>query len=99
MKIRQGASLESPHVMLMLNDPDDTVLGELYSQRGNYPKVYDTQLMQGGGHIKGWFIDDEQTLEKLTDALYNLKQGICRRNAVCCRRRQPHPCFSKAGMG
>ena len=74
MKIRQGASLESPHVMLLLNDPHDTVLGELYNQRGNYPKVYDTQLMQGGGHIKGWFIDDKQTLDKLTDALYNLKQ-------------------------
>ncbi len=74
MKIRQDAALESPHVMLLLNDSQDTVLSELYNQRGNYPKVYDTQLMQGGGHIKGWFIDDEQALDRLTDSLYSLKQ-------------------------
>lgn len=74
MRIRQGAVLESPHVMLMLNDPDDTVLGPLYTNRGNFPKVYDTSLMQGGGHLKGWFIENEETLESLTDSLYSLKQ-------------------------
>lgn len=74
MKIREGASLESPHVMLLLNDPDDTVLGNLYNQRGNFPKVYDTALMQGGGHIKGWFINDKQVLDSLTDSLYNLRR-------------------------
>ncbi len=69
MKAREGAVLESPHVMLMLNDPSDNVLGSLYRSRGNFAKVYDTPLMQGGGHIKGWFIDDSDVLDTLTDSL------------------------------
>jgi len=69
MKVRDGAILESPHVMLMLNDPTDSVITELHRTRGNYTKVYDTSLMQGGGHIKGWFIDDADVLETLTETL------------------------------
>ncbi len=72
MKMRDGAILESPHVMLMLSDPDDTVLGGLYRSRGNFAKVYDTPLMQGGGHIKGWFIDEPKVLDTLTDSLQTL---------------------------
>jgi len=60
--------------MLMLNDPEDTVLGDIYTNRGNYPKLYETTLMQGGGHLKGWFIDDEAVLSSLIDSLYDLKQ-------------------------
>lgn len=74
MKIREGASLESSHVMLLLNDPEDAVLSSLYNNRGNYPKVYDTQLMQGGGHVKGWFIEDEETLNGFADSLYKIKK-------------------------
>ncbi|MBT3319789.1 MAG: DUF1015 domain-containing protein [Clostridia bacterium] len=69
MKVRDGAVLESPHVMLMLNDPSDSVLKELYRARGDFAKVYDTSLMQGGGHIKGWFVDDPKALDELTDSL------------------------------
>lgn len=74
MKIREGALLECPHVMLMLNDPKDSVISSVYQARGNHTKVYDTPLMQDGGHIKGWFIDDPEVLDKLVDSLDSLKK-------------------------
>jgi GMP synthase-like glutamine amidotransferase len=39
------------------------VIGPVYNARGNCPKVYDTDLMQDGGHIRGWFVDDAQLLD------------------------------------
>jgi len=74
MKIREGALIECPHVMLMLNDPDGEVIGDVYQARGNHTKVYDTPLMQGGGNIKGWFIDDEEVMEHFTQSLAELKE-------------------------
>ena len=74
MKIREGAVLECPHVLLMINDMENSVIGPLYESRNKYSKVYDTPLMQNGGHVKGWFIDDEALLENMTAALVGLKE-------------------------
>lgn len=74
MKIREDALIECPHVMLMINDPEDSVIGGVYQARGNHTKVYDTQLMQNGGHIKGWFIDDEEVMENLVELLDELRK-------------------------
>lgn len=73
MKIREDAVLECPHVMLMINDPQDNVIGPVYQARGNHSKVYETSLMQGGGSTKGWFIDDKEVLDNLVDSLQQLK--------------------------
>lgn len=72
--LRQDAVIECPHVMLLIDDPADTVLGPLYDTKDNFAKIYSTPLMQDGGHIEGWFIEDKDTLESLTDALLALKQ-------------------------
>jgi len=55
VKIRQNASVELPHVMLLYDDPGNKVIGAAE----NCPStlVYDTDLMQNSGHIKGLFID------------------------------------------
>ncbi len=73
MKIRDGALLECPHVMLMLNDPEDKVISAVYQARANHTKVYDTPLMQDGGNVKGWFIDDPDVLADFVDSLEKLK--------------------------
>lgn len=52
VKIREGALLESPHVMLLMDDPRDTVLGEVYKNRDQLPVLYDTELMEiGRAHV------------------------------------------------
>ena len=65
--IRRDAKIELPHVMLLIDDPDRTVIEPLSAD--NCPKIaYDTDLMLGGGHITGRFIS-ESAKAKLSDAL------------------------------
>ncbi len=49
VKIREGASLELPHIVVFIDDPQNRVLGTL----GEGEKLYDFDLMDGGGHITG----------------------------------------------
>ena len=64
--IRRGASLELPHVMLLIDDPKRSVIEALGDDCGEI--VYDFDLMLGGGHIKGRLID-KKYISKLSSAL------------------------------
>lgn len=55
VKIREGATIELPHIMVLLDDPGDTVLGPL---RGLRKPLYDVELMLGSGHVRGCLVDD-----------------------------------------
>ena len=57
--IRRDASIELPHVMLLIDDRARTVIEPLAAQKSAYPVAYDHDLMQGGGHITGYFVDAE----------------------------------------
>jgi uncharacterized protein (DUF1015 family) len=55
--IRRDAKIELPHVMLLIDDPERTVIEPLSAE--NCPAVaYDTELMLGGGHITGRFLSE-----------------------------------------
>lgn len=60
VRIRRGAALELPHIMILLDDPKKTVIEPLAVQRLTMQKVYDTPLMQGGGSIKGWLVPEAE---------------------------------------
>lgn len=59
VKVRRDAPLELPHVMVLLDDPADTVIGPLARQADSLPLCYDFELMQGGGHIRGRQVSGE----------------------------------------
>ena len=54
VRVRQDAPIELPHVMLLIDDPDRTVIEPLAGAVGGMEKLYDFDLQQGGGHLKGW---------------------------------------------
>ena len=68
--IRKNAEIELPHVMLLIDDPDKTVIEPLISEC-NGTIVYDTELMLGGGHIVGKTLSQEN-FDKLSIALDTL---------------------------
>ncbi|MFA5675641.1 MAG: DUF1015 domain-containing protein [Christensenellales bacterium] len=72
--LRQDAVIECPHAVLLINDPADTVLGPVYEAKERLAKIYSTSLMQDGGHIEGWFVEDKDILEGLTDSLIALER-------------------------
>lgn len=63
VKIREGASVELPHVMLLADDPGRTLIEPLYAKRDSFDLLYDFDLMQSGGHIRGWRVDAENVTE------------------------------------
>ncbi len=59
MKVRQGASLETPHIMLLIDDVMHTIIEPLGQMCDTLQVAYDFPLMNGGGHIKGYFVQGE----------------------------------------
>lgn len=57
VRIRQGAPIESPHVMMLLADAAMRLIEPLAQME--LPKLYDTELMLGGGHISGFAVEGE----------------------------------------
>ena len=57
MQIRAGAALELPHALLLCDDAEDLLIGLLSRQKAAFPKLYDFELMQGGGHVAGWLVE------------------------------------------
>ncbi len=72
VRIREGAPLESPHIMVLIDDPADTVIGPLTAGKGRLRKVYDFELMLGSGHLAGWRVEDRGLEKGVTDALAKL---------------------------
>ena len=70
-KVRRNAPIELPHVMLLIDDPDKTVIEPLTAAAGSMEKVYDFDLMQNGGHIRGFKLSDKQ-IDAVADALEGL---------------------------
>lgn len=54
MKLLEGAALEFPHVLLLCDDKEDCILRAAAGARGE--KIYDFDLMEDGGRIRGWAI-------------------------------------------
>ncbi len=66
--IRRNAPIELPHILLLMNDKKDAVLGDL-KKKAPGKKLYDFTLMEHGGKIEGYLIDDA---EEVLKALHSL---------------------------
>ena len=71
VEIRRDAPLELPHIMLLINDIERTVIEPL--KKADLPVLYDFDLMQGGGHLKGSLIPEKMQGDIL-NALQALKE-------------------------
>ncbi|WP_269851854.1 DUF1015 family protein [Methanosarcina horonobensis] len=73
VKIRENAELELTHVLVLYDDPDFSVLPRDTSDpvyEGN--RIYDFDLMEDGGHIRGFKISDEKTIEEISERIQAL---------------------------
>ncbi|MBE7060623.1 MAG: DUF1015 domain-containing protein [Ruminococcaceae bacterium] len=70
VQIRIGASIESPHIMVLIDDEKKNIIEKIDKKK--LPKLYDFDLMMGGGHIEGYLVTDTDEicnkLEKMVDA-------------------------------
>ncbi len=73
LRIREGAPIELPHILVLIDDPDRTVIEPLAQKKTHLKKLYDTDLMLDGGHITGHLVDGENDILGVLDALAALK--------------------------
>jgi Protein of unknown function (DUF1015) len=71
MKIREGALLELPHILVLIDDPNRTVIEPLSAAKSKLEKLYDFDLMLESGHLAGYAVDEELE-SKVVDALHGL---------------------------
>jgi uncharacterized protein (DUF1015 family) len=73
VKIRENAELELSHILVLYDDPDFLVIpinpDDLFCEDD---KVYDFDLMENGGHIKGYRISNENIIKEISGKILNL---------------------------
>ncbi|MBQ2661070.1 MAG: DUF1015 domain-containing protein [Clostridia bacterium] len=69
LRIRKDALLELPHILVLIDDENRTVIEPIAKKYENADPYYDFELMQGGGHIKGTHISDKSDIESVILAL------------------------------
>lgn len=72
VKIRMKAPLELPHIMILIDDQENKVFDDIEKNIDKTDALYDFELMENGGNIKGYRID-ESDYTTLCDNLLNLK--------------------------
>ncbi len=60
IKIRENAKIELPHVMLLVNDEEKTLIEPIAERYKNFSKAYDFDLMFDAGHVEGYFLDERE---------------------------------------
>jgi hypothetical protein len=57
IEVRRDAELELPHILVLIDDPAGTVVEPITAAREALPRLYDAELMLGGGHVSGYAVD------------------------------------------
>jgi len=71
IKIRQGAAMELPHILVLIDDPHHTVIEPLSAAKSTLEKLYDFDLMLESGHLTGYAVNQDFE-NKIIDALRGL---------------------------
>ena len=76
MEIRRGAPIELPHIMLLVDDKDDLLVGGTGKavKAGGKAPVYNGELMCNGGSITGWAVESESEIAGVTEAVARIAE-------------------------
>lgn len=74
MEIRKGAPLELPHIMLLVNDKKDLLIGGAKRITSAKETLYEGELMNNGGSIKGWEISSDEELLVINEAINKIAE-------------------------
>lgn len=72
IRVRKNAPIELPHIMVLIDDPGQTVIEPLFER--NLKVAYDVELCCNGGRVRGWHVDAEQDIADVTTALGRLAE-------------------------
>ena len=70
IKVRENAPIELPHIMVLIDDPGRTVIEPLFDEQ--LETLYDFDLLENGGHLKGYRIDQPRLINQVANAIEKL---------------------------
>ena len=73
IEVRKQALIELPHIMVLIDDPQFTVIDPLFDSISEV--VYDGRLMLGGGHVRGYHVCNPKHIEQVASNLVQLRRG------------------------
>jgi len=73
IKIREGATIELPHILVLIDDPNRRVIEPLGAAKSKLEKLYDFDLMFDSGHLSGYSVNQEFE-DQIVEALRGLAQ-------------------------
>lgn len=89
MRIREGARLELPHILVLIDDPQRTVIEPVGASASQLRKLYDFELMEGSGHLAGYLVHELAMQDGIIRALENLVNPKTFMNKYDLRKDEP----------
>ena len=74
MEIRKEAIIETPHIMLLVNDPNRKLVEGLGHRVKKNKPIYQGDLMMNSGSVKGWSVSNEYDIEYFRVSLQRLAE-------------------------
>jgi Protein of unknown function (DUF1015) len=74
IRVREDAPLELPHVMVLIDDPEHSVLEPLFAEP--LELLYDTPLMLDSGRVRGWRVRHPLLIQWVVEQLTRLADPI-----------------------
>lgn len=62
-RVRRDAPIELPHILMLCDDHKKVLIEPLGEKKEHLKKLYDFDLMEGGGHIAGWLVEGKDVDE------------------------------------
>jgi hypothetical protein len=90
IRIRKDATIELPHILVLIDDPEDKVIGPIEQNKDSLPVAYNFDLMQNSGHLCGRLVTDSimesaviSNIESLADPkVFHAKYGVSSEKGV-----------------
>jgi hypothetical protein len=99
IEIRRGASLELPHVLLLIDDKQGTIIPSLGEIARKKPPLYETPLMMNSGAVTGWALDTEEAWAVLAQGLETLAGNAASRYGSAGSSSKDYPFLFAIGDG
>jgi len=67
IRVREKATVELPHILVLIDDPEKKVIEPLFER--DLEVAYEFDLMENGGSIKGFKVQDDKAMDEIAAAL------------------------------
>lgn len=72
IRIREDAPIEVPHILVLIDDPQCSVIEPLADKTSSMKKLYNLDLMLDSGHLRGYLVDDSGLISNIIGGLQKL---------------------------